>query len=190
MERMIVIGRLKYVKTSHWIEWSFGRTSLSSTDHISFNGGMEECTEEGIGLWWGTNIIKDFSIRVMEPGNLILYFSVTVAWPFPDLLSSLEDVSIQYPRLSSRSGETEKCFTSDYIVHRKNYFTIPILSQFSIRPSVQWRRNEMCLHWPIRSFERRFYPMKLSCLLGDTSIETVDLIRLKLWSLCMKLKEI
>ena len=44
MERMIVIGRLKYVKTSHWIEWSFGNTSLSSTDHISLNGGMEECT--------------------------------------------------------------------------------------------------------------------------------------------------
>ena len=143
---------------------------------------MEECSEEGIGLWWGKNIIKYFSIQVMEPGNLILYFCVAmaIAWPFLDLLSSLKDVSIQYPRLSSRSGETEKCFTSDYIVHRKNYFTIPILSQFSIRPSVQWRRNEMCLHVPIRSFERRFYPMKLSCLLGDTSIENVDLIRLKL----------
>ena len=109
---------------------------------------MEECSEEGIGLWWGKNIIKYFSIQVMEPGNLILYFCVAmaIAWPFLDLLSSLKDVSIQYPRLSSRSGETEKCFTSDYIVHRKNYFTIPILSQFSIRPSVQWRRNEMCHH--------------------------------------------
>ncbi len=41
MEGMIVIGRLEHVKTSHWIEWSFGNTSLSSTDHISFNGGMQ-----------------------------------------------------------------------------------------------------------------------------------------------------
>ena len=76
--------------------------------------------------------------------------------------------------------------------HQIILFTEKTISQFPFSLNSQYDHpyndEEMrcaIIHWPIRSFERKFYPMKLSCLLGDTSIESVDLIRLKLWSLCV-----
>ena len=139
-------------------------------------------------LWWGKD---ETDQRIWNPDSMLLC-GVTFSGYFVFIRRCFN--SISSPLISL--GGNWKVLHIRLYCSQKKLFHIPILSQFSIRLSLQWRRKKMCLfsfsnQWETSKVDFSQSNSPISFSKGDSYIVSVDMIRLKLWSLClcMKLKE-